>query len=398
MTDRLDELLVQALATGEVPGDATHSERQELENLLDVKRAIASYATSVHTEATESKPVARARFERFVLENGAAKPGMRRRAGRGAGFLSWFKGSGRMRAVVAATTVVVLIAVGAFATPALFNDVETASAQVLVPGEYVQFEAVAGESSGQTVNVSADFGDVAVVLDEETEVVDSAGERPAEVRSGRVVVVGGIVGDDLTVRARTVAVSASEGQQPDYRPPRQFEEYRDIGGRIVAFAVGDDGEPRIAILTNEGLFVVRVDTASLEALLQSVSTAVGANVDVVRSDAENPLVFGVKHSGSERPDGPGLGADRPEPDWPSVTGVVTAIEAATLTIETSGGVRDVLLTRRTQFRIVDDTFDRAQPIADQVIGRVANVVVFPVRDRPADLVADTVIIGRQAGE
>jgi hypothetical protein len=396
MTDRMDELLAEALATGAIPDVATAEERAELQHLLASMRALSSQAADVRAEASASMPIAKARFERFLQQQSAgtatpASSGTGRRFG-------WFRAPhAPMRAFAAVAAVVALVAAGALLAPALLNDVDSASAQVLVPGEYVQFEAVAGETVGDTFAVDADFGNVEVVIDDDTELVDGAGAPANGVRPGRVVVVGGVVGDDHRVRARTVAVSDAELARPEQRRPKPLEEFREVGGRIVAFTLGNDGQPRVAILTENELVVVKVDAVSLEALLKNASTAVGANVTVVRNQGDNRPVFGIQRDANDAPSRPPPGSDRPRPHLPSISGVAISAADGILSIDTPGGRRDVALIPGTQFRVSDPTFDRANAGPGDLVGRVVTAFML----RPGDgsvPVAYLVVIGRREGE
>ncbi len=395
MTERMDDLFAAALTSGVIPDDVTDDERRELQDLLAATQALSSQAAPVRLEAEASLPVARSRFERFLQEQAAVVPAKKPK--RSGGFFSWFRGSGGyMRTFAAAAAILVLVAVGAVAVPALFNDVETANAEVLVPGEYVQFEAVAGETANDAFAADADFGNVQVVLDQHTELVDSGGNPTADVQPGRLVVVGGVVGDDHRVQARTISVSESDVARPPERPPRPLDQFRDIGGRIVALTLGDDGQPRVAILTDKELVVVKVDAPSLEALLQNVDTAIGTDVTVVRVDGSGRTVFGIERAPDGGENKPPPGQDRPKPDLPSLSGVVQAVNGAVLTIATPDGARDIRLTLRTQYRVVDHTFDVSQVGSGEVVGRFVTAFLFRPEGGIGIPAADTVVIGQVA--
>ncbi len=395
MTERMDDLFAEALASGVIPDGVTAEERLELEDLLAATQALSSQAAPIRLEAEASLPVARARFERFLEREQAVPAPVTKSSGSG-GFFSWFRGSGgQMRAFAAAAAIVVLVAVGAFAIPALFNDVETASAEVLVPGEYVQFEAVAGDTTNDSFGANADFGNVQVVVDQDTVLVDSAGNTASNVEPGRLVVVGGVVGDDHRVQARTISVSDGDVERPDERRPEPLDRFREIDGRIVALTLGEDGQPRVAILTNNELVVVKVEARSLQALLQNVDTAIGTDVTVVHIEGTGQPVFGVERAPGDQ-DGPPPGHDRPRPELPSVSGVLTSVDGALLTIATPAGSREVRLTLRTQFRVVDPTFDFSNMGSGEAVGRF--ITVFLIRPEGATGVpaADTVVIGGDA--
>jgi hypothetical protein len=282
----------------------------------------------------------------------------------------------------------------------LLDDVDTASAQVLVPGDYVEFEAVAGESNDGALDVSADFGQVQVVVDDETHVVDATGSAPAELSPGRHVVIAGVVGDDLRVRARTVAIAGTAAATPDVKRPRPLEELRDqLVGRVVAVTFDQQGHPRIVVSVRDGsLVVVSVENVSLEALLEAVDAPVGVAVRIVKVAGVPRGVFGVELAEDIASATPEPGATD-KPRIPAFAGVVTARDGTILTIETElrGTIR-VRLTVDTQFRIGDPTVLVDETRGARVIGRFVTVQVAPDLETEGGLVAVTVLVGREAGD
>jgi hypothetical protein len=294
----------------------------------------------------------------------------------------------------AATAVLALVVAAALLVPVLFGRVETAHANVLVPGEYVQFEAVAGESSGEVLAAAAEFGDVDVIVDAETQLLDTEGE-PGELSPGRRIVVAGLVGDDLKVRARTVAIEAVDAQEPRRRPVQRLRDLREaIGGTIVAVSYAEDGEPRVALAVGrERLVLVAVDGDAFRAFLESVRDPIGAHVRVISLDGERGP-FGLEPAASSA-ETPAPGPERPR--LLTFAGTVTARDGLTLTVATllRGDVQ-VRLTADTQFRIGDPSVLREELRSERLIGRLVTVHAVPNLRDPGILVADTILVGREA--
>jgi hypothetical protein len=269
---------------------------------------------------------------------------------------------------------------------------------VLVPGDYVEFEAVAGDSVDGALGVSADFGEVQVVVDERTHVVDATGNAPGQIGPGRHVVIAGVVGDDLRVRARTVAIADSQVERPDQKRPRRLEELRDqLTGRVVAVAFGVDGRPRILLAApNDSLVVINVQPESLEAFLNAVDAPIGSAVRIIRLDAVPKGVFGVELAGDAAPATPEPG----QPERPRIltfAGVVTGRTGAIVTIETElRGPVQVRVTLDTQFRIGDPSVLAEEVRGERVIGRFVTVQAVPDLQSQGGLVAVTVLVGREA--
>jgi hypothetical protein len=396
VTDRIDDLLERALADGAIPADATDDERAEVERLRANAVQLTASRASLNAEADASMPTARARFERFVAAQQVhGRSRQAPRAARRAGFFGWFAGG--LRTYAAATAVLAVVVLAALLAPVVFDGAETASAQVLVPGDYVEFEAVAGDSVDGALGVSADFGEVQVVVDDQTHVVDATGNAPAQIGPGRHVVIAGVVGDDLRVRARTVAIADSQVERPDQKRPRPLEELRDqLIGRVVAVAFGADGRPRIVLAAPNDSLVINVQPESLEAFLNAVDAPVGSAVRVIRLDGVPRGVFGVELAGDIAPATPDPG----QPERPRIltfAGVVTGRTGAIVTIETElRGPVQVRVTLDTQFRIGDPSVLAEEVRGERVIGRFVTVQAVPDLQSQGGLVAVTVLVGREA--
>lgn len=399
MSERLDDLLELTLATGRLPDGISDEEADELAAALARSNDLRASVAAVDAEAEDAMPTARARFERFLGEQQrSARPAAGATPTRRPRFAGWFGRKTRLPALAAAAAVILLVT-GLLVVPALFNDVQTASAQVLVPGDYVQFQAVAGRSSDGSLPVESDFGKVNVVVDDETEVVDATGAGTATIEPGRALVVAGVVGEDLRVRARTVSVAAVAGERPVSRRPQQLEKFHAHHGQVVALSLRDEGNPRVVVETSDGkLLVVNVDAPSLESLLERYSAAVGTPVQIVRVDGAPPGVFGVAPApGEDSSQSPG-GPMHDRPMFMSIVGIAKQREANRLTVETRQGDVTVELTRRTQVRIADPSVKPAELLAQGVAGRFVTVVVVPHHQQRDQVIADVIIVGGLADQ
>jgi hypothetical protein len=293
----------------------------------------------------------------------------------------------------AATAALALVVSAALLVPVLFGRVETARAEVLVPGEYVQFEAVAGESSGELLTAAAEFGEVGVIVDAETQLLDTDGQ-PGEVAPGRRIVVAGLVGDDLKVRARTVAIEAVDAEQPQRRPIQRLRDLREaIRGTIVAVSYSEAGEPRVALAVGrERLIVVAVQGEAFRAFLATVREPIGADVRVTSLDGDDgPFGLEATTPGAETP------PDQEVPGLLTFAGVVTARDGLTLTIATAlRGDVQVRLSSDTHFRIGDPSVLREELRGERLIGRFVTLHAVPDPRDPGVLVADTILVGREA--
>lgn len=401
MSGDIEDILERALSEGIAPAEDEDPGADDVEELHRTAEILRAAGRTSEAEADASMPIARARFARFVAAQPSARagsPGVAPAAS--PGWLERLFGGSRLRVYAAATAALAVVVLAALLVPVLFGRVDTATAQVLVPGDYVEFEGVAGEALDGIVAVDADFGGVDVILDDATAVVDATGAGPGLLESGRHVVVAGVVGDDLRVRARTVAVSERRLERPERRRPQHLDRFRDLTGRIVAVSFADAGEPRIVLAAaNNVLFVVRVDAQELEDLLQAVDAPVGATVRVTRLEPAMDRVFGLEIVSTEAAGTPPTG--RPVGEGPQLlrlNGVVTGRTGVTLTIETPRGPVDVRLTLDTRFAILDPGVLLDEVRGERVLGRFVSVTTIPDSHVPGRLLADTVIVGRPAGE
>jgi hypothetical protein len=393
MSDRLDDRLARALEEGAIPADASPAESEEIAQALAAMETLGAARLQAQAEAAEALPGARQRFETFMAGRQQSLPAEYPRPWH-SGIAGLFRWSPRFRMYAAATAALALVVAAALLVPVLFGRVETARAEVLVPGEYVQFEAVAGESSGEVLAAAAEFGDVDVIVDAETQLLDTEGQ-PGALSPGRRIVVAGVVGEDLRVRARTVSIAGADAEQPRRRPVQRLRDLREaISGTVVAVSYSEAGEPRVAVAVGrERLVVVAVAGDAFRAFLETVREPIGAAVRVISLGGdEGPFGLEATASGAETPV-PG----QEHPRLLTFAGTVTARDGLTLTVATllRGEVR-VRLTADTQFRIGDPSVLREELRGERLIGRLVTVHAVPDPRAPGVLVADTILVGREA--
>lgn len=329
-SERIDRLLDEALITGAVPSGTTPEELAEVERLLRAAGALRISRAQAEQEAAGSMPVARARFERFMASAGTAAPPARR--GRiGAGLFGWlFVAHRAMGTAAMAAAIAIVATVALFVSQNAFDGVETATAQVLTPGDYVQVGGVVAGATGagdqRTVKVSSEFGDVEVALSSITSVVDDDAARdPSSIKKGDTVLVSGLVQKDRTIAAQTLAVSAETAPPPPKPRIRELKSFRPgIVGRVVFVSLGEDGQRARAVLDVRGeLLLVRINERSLRILLQGGSSPLGIFVAVGQDPGLPPGVFTLALT-----DAPG--STRPSPT-PEGKATVTASPEATHT-------------------------------------------------------------------
>ncbi len=357
-TDRIDELLAEALTLGAVPTDATPGERAEIEQLMEARSLLLASRSGVEAEARSAMPTARARFERHIAASRADAPRAvavpSRRGGFFGGVLAMHRG---MTAVGSAAAIGVLAVLALFLSQNGFNGVETASAQVLTPGDYVQVEGVVGESKDGRVTVHSEFGDFDFAVSEDTSITNA--EAPGEAASvtpGAAVLIGGIVGKDRTIAANTVALSGEKKALPTRLKLRDVKERRaELIGKVTVLTISPDGtQGRVHIDAGNGeRYVVPVDGHSAEELIQRFSIALGARVEVGPASDARPDTFRLRVPDQALPPSqpPGIAPNgtappvRPEattlpnsgPRIQAVRGVILGRDGAAFRIQTPRG-------------------------------------------------------------
>ncbi|MCE7927312.1 MAG: hypothetical protein HUU14_08825 [Dehalococcoidia bacterium] len=316
-TERIDQLLDEALATGTVPAGASEEERAEVERLVKGAGALRISRNQLEREAADSMPVARARFERHMASVQRGTPAAKPRRATGTVVFGWLFRAHRTLGVAAtAASIAIVATVAMLVSQNVFNGVETATAQVLTPGDYVQVGGVVADATGldgvRRVRVSSEFGEVDVALSDVTSVIgDAESKEPSSVKKGDRVLVSGLVGKDRTIAAQTLAISAPEAP-PEKPPIRELKDFRPgIEGRVVLVSLGEDGQRAHAVIqVRRELLVVRISDDSLKALLQGGKSPLGALVVVGQTPGLPPGVFSLAPAsapGATRTPGPGEG-------------------------------------------------------------------------------------------
>lgn len=294
--ERIDELLEEALALGEIPADATAAERAELEGLLGPARGLHAATSALDQQAHATMPTARARFQRYVASHqAAARPAPRRASigGSRAGLSGLFGMLFASSLVRGAAVVTVIGAIALFLSQSLTTNVDTASAQVLEPGSYVELQGIVTAAGAPhdgvvTVRLQAEFGEVEVDLNADG-VVDDGGEaRPvSSLRKGDGLVVAGQVGADRSVAANRLALAAASGiKKGNVKSlkvlPDNFE------GTVKTVAISADGASGLALIEDQAgqRFLVPVTAETAATLLNQNASAVGSKVTLKTQDTK----------------------------------------------------------------------------------------------------------------
>lgn len=384
-SDRFDQLLDHALETGEVPPDATPVERRQIEELLVAAGVLRATSAGVEAEAAGSMPVARARFERFL--QGKAAPATpaprlsRRSLGRLFGMPRGLALAGSAVAVGLLAVVVLVLSQGAL------DSTDTAVAEVLQPGDYVQLDGVVSEDTGEgdsrVVTLLTEFGSVRVTLSPATSI--SAGEDatpPVRFRSGDTVTLSGSVARDRSIHAHSVGLSERGGRPPAMMQPRRLgSQASGVNGRVVALAVTSDGKQgRVVVDAGDGRhYIATVDSESISRLVNASAHAPGVRVTL--SPGEGPGVYLVT---VDRDSMPGHGMH-------GLRGVIAEHEGDSLVVESPRGTFTVTLTDGTRVILDQSGLNRSEFLAPG--GGVGHevVVVGPVGQDTVE--ADVVAVG-----
>ncbi|GAB4322115.1 MAG: hypothetical protein Kow0010_02720 [Dehalococcoidia bacterium] len=405
--DRITRLFDDARRTGEVPPGASPEERAEVEAMLRIARLLDESAGRVSEEAQASMPLARARFERFLAAQQAAKgqtPVQHERRG----LFGWFGRHPRMAALASSALGLALLLVVAVAGGRpFFSDTQSAYASELDPGDYVQIEGVVTrvqDGEAPRLAVQSQFGTIEVELDEVTSLVDED-DRSADlsaVAPGRRVIVSGLVDRHHRVRAATLALSAA-GVQP---PPRMdFERPRDLPSGVQAtilwFSQSEDGrEGKLAVETADGRrLVVRVDAESIAGLLHRHPAGPGVVVELFRPAGAPEGVFAIRFSSPPPEPDAGLhcGRQAGRLHLVNVCGVVVERDDARLRVQTREGVIDVGLRRDTRFVLGPGSGLTIRDLRDPQagVGHFVAIAGGPARG-DGTIMADIVIVGSEA--
>ena len=411
MSDRFDRLLDATLESGAVPGDATESEREELLAMLATTGVFRAIAAEVDDESQAAQPIARARFERFLIDQRQplAVPRAPITARLRPGFLEPLFGSGARRLAFAGVAAAALVVGAGFVgSQVLFSDVQTAAAQALDEGDYVQLQGVVTSTSGsgdsQRLTVSSvDFGDLEVDVSSATAVVNDQGSGDAgTLRPGSAIAIAGVVGKGDRIAARTLAVAAAPQEKPTRITFKQLRELRpNLSGKVSTLTLNQDGtKGRIILESVTGeRFLVNVDGQSAQKLLE-LTNALGARVNVLREAGAN--LFGLSlaepGTGQGAPSTPGT---RPPANRPTVApaisglrGVVTAREGNVLSVNTPRGQLQVAVTAQTRILLGDTGLVRERILSGEtsVVGHTITVT-GGLDKATGQVIADVLILG-----
>ncbi len=423
--DRINDLFSEALATGTIPAAATGAERAELERLLLAAGVLRKGRALVDEEARTSMPVARARFERFLAE--ARNQSSTATAGRTSkyGVTNWLFGVHRTLATTAMAAGIALVAVAAVVVSQnVFTGVETASAEVLTPGDYVQVEGIvsgaAGAGDKRTVRVQSEFGTVVVAVSSVTSVVNDESQKDVlAVKKGDAVLISGLVRQDRSIAAQSLAVGAEPGTPPKKVTPRVLKHLETaVEGRIVFISMAEDGiHGSVLVEVRGNQFVVPVDARSMKHLLQQGTTPLGARV-VVSPEAGRPegpftvQIAGLAQPGATpsasassasptplavtRPSGASPAATAtaaavPARHFTGVKGVVTGRSANVLQIDSARGPVKIVVRPETRVVIADSGLVRDAILrGESAIGHEVTISGAIIGEQ---VVADVIVLG-----
>ncbi|MEX1104124.1 MAG: hypothetical protein WED87_07730 [Dehalococcoidia bacterium] len=363
MSERIDDLLQEAIATGTIPEGATETERAEMQGLLEAMGLVVEARSHVGQEAAASMPTARARFQHHVAASQPTRGRITIDANSRPRMLPWGRLLPRgltmaLAGSAAAIGVLALAAVVLWRTT--LNDPPSAYAQVVEPGDYVQVEGVIEENAKGQLSVQSALGD----LDVEAQLATLMGADPVRgvpgLKPGDRVLISGIAGKGRELVAQTVAVSE---ERPE-RPPRviNFRQLRRLQaaleGDVVTFTISNDGSRGAVLIEAEdgNQYLVPVDGESAARLLEQASTALGERVRVVEESNVTSGAFTL-----ELPAEPGTD-DRLE--LVNIRGEIT--NAAIGPAPTHAGAPDILLTVQTLRGPVDV---RVPETARSLVGR-----------------------------
>ncbi len=374
---RIDRLLADTLANGRIPEDATIEERNEVLRLIEASRLLESSRAGLNLEAQRSLPNARARFERYVVAGASGGP-----VRAPAGIPTWRR---RGFALAGSAAAAVAIVIGAILVGIAVSGsgVETASAMEI--GDFVHLEGTLVDgpaSDGRTVQIDTVAGRVTIEVERDASVADGDLLLPVQSLSrGDSLVVAGTVTGVRRLEASSLSRVGQGATPVPERAIRRLVDYREgLEGSVVSFALAPEGDlVRVVLETSNGdRILVTVPAAAARTLLED---GIGSRVRVARGEPGRPGVLALERlSGPQRP-----------PPGQRVPGVVTALDATGLTLETRGGELTVVLTDSTRLVLPDDL--RGTGDRQDIIGRRAMVAGHFQRD--GQLVADVVVVGER---
>ena len=360
---RLDNLLDIALATGELPADATDEERAELAPLLQTVTALEQPAAQVASEAAETMPVAGARFQRFIASEASPAPPEQAAQHPSPGWLVRLFGSRRpLAAAGVAAGVVVLAVVGVLGSDLLFSDASSAYALEADPGDFVQIDGVVigvtDGDDGPRIRLESEAGYIDIDLSDETSIVDDSEKiDPSAVRVGQRLAVAGLVNDHRRLGATTMSVQAADAPRPGpIEVDHDDVSDKGIQGNIVAVRINKDrGVAKVTVRRSDGkVATVDVDVDMAVSFIGSHGFGPGVDVELTRGEdghgaSVKPLHQLDRDDPCERSRGILDSLDRE-----TICGVLEASRWPELKLLTLDGVLKVRLLPEVQILIVGE--------------------------------------------
>jgi hypothetical protein len=371
--DRIDWLFERALEDGRVPAEASPGERLEVERLLSAARAVRGAAAASAGEAELAMARARVRFGQVLAGSAASARRTRPWSARPLGPAAWAGAAAVLVVLLGLAAIVVLSGGGA----------ETAVA--LEPGDYVQVQGTVESTSetpaGRTLRLATPMGPVEVVVAAGTPLTVRGQRRPlSELSPGAGLVIAGLVADDRTLRAESLALGTVSPHPPGRLERLEHDRGR-FTGEVVSLALAPDGEASRIVVVGPGgrRILVTLDREAAASLLEQGPSAPGRRVSIDRDQTGN-VVVALETAEGAPPARPGLF---------EVTGVISAVTDDGFEVAARGGVVTVVVQETT--RVVRG--DRQAGPGMQV----GQAVAVSGAQHDGVLVADLVVLGRVRG-
>ncbi|GIW13526.1 MAG: hypothetical protein KatS3mg062_0965 [Tepidiforma sp.] len=330
--DRLDDLLERTLAGGAIPPDASDDERRALEPLLAARAELLAARSAVDTEAAESMPAARARFQRYLAAQRPVPVETRVVTARSS-LLQRLIGGRRLSLAGSLAALLLVAAIALFATRPFQGAQEV---QALGVDDYVQVAGTVSSASDTTLQLqSPDLGAVTVDASAST-VVDAQGNVVGRLpRPGEQVIVSGTVRDARAGRVAIAGQALALGAAIDIGSPSRFERIDSLPaareGTLTLIAIDRDGRKgrAIVLLADGRRALVDVDPVSLGQVVAESGVPLGKRVRL--GDGDGPGFNLERVDGDEgpgHPEGEGRGHG-----FIRLTGTVTRVAPDHLTLQ-----------------------------------------------------------------
>ena len=352
MADPMDNLLDEALRTGQVPPHGDAAARAELEAALRAATLLRAARSEAERETAPARAAARARFERYVAAQrplstpARPEPRLRRR---------WRLQGNAALALAGLAAVFALVVLAALILPRRGDGGGVQTALALAPGDYAEVQGIVREvksDGSSTLLLDSSVGPLQVSLADGS----LAPGGPAAQPGASVVVAGVVGGDGATIAASSLAGSTAEG-----RPALPI-------ARTTLLRTGEGDQ----------LLVPLGNAAALRALEEGLG--VGATVRVSRPPAgETGFVLEPVGAAGAR-------------SATAIMGVVSASEGNQLVLTTPRGEVRVLVTAATRVILGESGLTRQQVRQGDLVGRRVVATAAP-RPRGQLLVAQVLAVG-----